>query len=125
MAHTSRACEAEPTRSGRLGGALPISFSFYSGSGRTLELGRSGRNAGAIGASAARYGQDIVPDPLVDPGNPPHRHQACTTAHPTRTHHHMVTLAKSSPSRRAPRPSQNKNATVMLGRDQIKDFQEL
>src|SRR5208283_6111342 len=59
-------------------------------------------------------GQDIVPDPLVDPGNPPHRHQACTTAHPTRTHHHMVTLAKSSPSRSTPRPSQNENATVML-----------
>jgi hypothetical protein len=62
MAHTSRACEAEPsdalgpTRSSRLGGASPISFSFYSDSGRTLELGRSGRNAGAIGASAARYG---------------------------------------------------------------------
>jgi hypothetical protein len=60
-------------------------------------------------------GQDIVPDPLVDPGNPPHRHQACTTAHPTRAHHRMVTLAKSSPSRSTPRPSQNKNATVMLG----------
>ena len=48
MAHTSRACEAEPTRSAsrptrssRLGGASPISFSFYSDSGRTLELGRS------------------------------------------------------------------------------------
>src|ERR1019366_8062645 len=61
-------------------------------------------------------GQDIVPDLLVDPGNPPHRHQACTTAHPTRAHHHMVTLAKSSPSRSTPRPSQNENATVMLGR---------
>ena len=59
-------------------------------------------------------GQDIVPDPLVDPGNPPHRHQACTTAHPTRAHHHMVTLAKSSPSRSTPRPPQNENATVML-----------
>src|SRR5208282_2724396 len=59
-------------------------------------------------------GQDIVPDPLVDPGNPPHRHQACTTAHPTRAHHRMVTLAKSSPSRSTPRPSQNDNATVML-----------
>ena len=59
-------------------------------------------------------GQDIVPDPLVDPGNPPHRHQACTTAHPTRAHHRMVTLAKSSPSRSTPRPSQNENATVML-----------
>src|ERR1039458_7509982 len=60
-------------------------------------------------------GQDIVPDPLVDPGNPPHRQQACTTAHPTRAHHRMVTLAKSSPSRSTPRPSQNETATVMLG----------
>ena len=47
---------SRPTRSSRLGGASPISFSFYSDSGRTLELRRSGRNAGAIGASAARYG---------------------------------------------------------------------
>jgi hypothetical protein len=59
-------------------------------------------------------GQDIVPDLLVDPGNPPHCNQACTTAHPTRAHHRMVTLAKSSPSRSTPRPSQNENATVML-----------
>src|SRR5271167_635902 len=59
-------------------------------------------------------GQDIVPDPLVDPGNPPHRHQACTTAHSTRAHHRMVTLAKSSPSRSTTRPSQKKSATVML-----------
>src|SRR5208282_1044695 len=63
---------------------------------------------------SAVCGQDIVPDPLVDPGNPPHRHQACTRAHPTRTNHRMVTLAKSSPSRSTPRPSPNKNATVML-----------
>jgi hypothetical protein len=32
---------SRPTRSSRLGGASPISFSFYSDSGRTLELGRS------------------------------------------------------------------------------------
>src|SRR5664280_605997 len=63
----------------------------------------------------AVYGQNIVPDPLVDPGNPPHRHQACTAAHPTRAHHRMVTLAKSSPSRGAPLPSQKESATVMLG----------
>src|SRR5664280_608214 len=62
----------------------------------------------------AVYGQNIVPDPLVDPGNPPHRHQACTAAHPTRAHHRMVTLAKSSPSRGAPLPSQKESATVML-----------
>src|SRR5664280_941432 len=68
----------------------------------------------------AVYGQNIVPDPLVDPGNPPHRHQACTAAHPTRAHHRMVTLAKSSPSRGAPLPSQKESATVMLGRVLIK-----
>src|ERR1700687_3361014 len=59
-------------------------------------------------------GQNIVLYPLVDPGDPPHRYQACTAAHPTRLHHRMVTLAKSSPSRSAPRPSQKENATVML-----------
>ena len=42
-----------------------------------------------------------VPDPLVDPGNPPHRHEAGTTAHPTRPRHRMVALAPSPPSRRA------------------------
>ena len=60
------------------------------------------------------FGQNIVPDPLVDPGNPPHRHQARTTAHPTRAHHRMVTLATRPPSRSAPRPPQKENATVML-----------
>jgi hypothetical protein len=61
------------------------------------------------------FGQDIVPDPLVDPGNPPHRHQACTTAHPTRAHHRMVTLAARPSSRSTPRTSPKHNATVMLG----------
>src|SRR5712691_10968703 len=59
-------------------------------------------------------GRNIVLDPLVDPGDPPHRYQACTAAHPTRAHHRMVILAKSSPSRSAPRPSPKENATVML-----------
>src|SRR5208283_3090757 len=59
-------------------------------------------------------GQNIAPDPLVGSGNPPHRRQACTTAHSTRAHHRMVTLAKSSPSRSTTRPSQKKSATVML-----------
>src|SRR5664279_3147868 len=70
----------------------------------------------------AVYGQNIVPDPLVDPGNPPHRHQACTAAHPTRAHHRMVTLAKSSPSRGAPLPSQKESATVMLGTSLYANF---
>ena len=56
-----------------------------------------------------------APDPLVDPGNPPHRHETRTTAHPTRPRHRMVALATRSPSRSAPRTSQKKNATVMLG----------
>src|SRR5487761_2557020 len=61
-------------------------------------------------------GQNIPPDPLVGSGNPPHRRQTCTTAHPTRAHHRMVALAKSSPSRSTPRPSQKESATVMLER---------
>jgi len=32
----------------------------------------------------------------------------------TRAHHRLVTLAKSSPSRSTPRPSQKESATVML-----------
>src|ERR1039458_9956627 len=42
----------------------------------------------------AIYGQNIVPDPLVDPGDPPHRYQACTAAHPTRAHHRMVAVSE-------------------------------
>jgi SRSO17 transposase len=34
-----------------------------------------------------------VVDPMVDPGSPPHRHQARAKADTTRTHHRMVTLA--------------------------------
>jgi hypothetical protein len=34
-----------------------------------------------------------VIDPLVNPGNPPRRHQTRSKANPTRTHHRMVTLA--------------------------------
>jgi len=52
-------------------------------------------------------------NPLVDPGNPPYRHQARSKAHPTRTHHRMVTLAQSSPSGRSALSPQEK-ATVML-----------
>ena len=36
-----------------------------------------------------------TPDPLVRSGNPPPRHPADTTKHPTRPCHRMVTLAKS------------------------------
>jgi hypothetical protein len=59
---------------------------------------------------------NIVPDPLVDPGNPSHRYQARSTAHLDRPCSRMVALAASSPGRRSPRSPQTKNATVMLVR---------
>jgi hypothetical protein len=55
-----------------------------------------------------------VTDPLVNPGNPPHRYQTCSKADPTRAYHRMVILAKGSPGRRSTRPPQDKKATVML-----------
>src|SRR4029077_8719994 len=58
---------------------------------------------------------NVVPDPLVDPGNPSHRYQARSTAHLERPCSRMVALATSSPGRRSPRSPQTKNATVMLG----------
>src|SRR5215471_13455035 len=58
----------------------------------------------------------VAPDPLVDPGNPSYHDQARATAHPTRPCHRGVDLATRSPSRSASRPSQTKNATVMLRR---------
>src|ERR1700757_724657 len=60
---------------------------------------------------------NIVPDPLVDPGNPSHRYQARSTAHLYRPCSRMVALAASSPGRRTPRSPQTKNATVMLDED--------
>src|SRR6476469_10344680 len=57
---------------------------------------------------------NIVPDPLVNPGNPPHRHQARSAAHLDRPCSRMVALAASSPGRRTPRSPQTENATVML-----------
>jgi DNA-binding IclR family transcriptional regulator len=58
---------------------------------------------------------NIVPDPLVDPGNPSHRYQARSTAHLDRPCSRMVALAASSPGRRSPCSPQTTNATVMLG----------
>src|SRR5438034_7540050 len=55
-----------------------------------------------------------VVDPMVDPGSPPHRHQARAKADTTRTHHRMVTLAQSSSGGRSESPPQSKTATVML-----------
>ena len=63
--------------------------------------------------------QNIAPDPLVGSRNPPHRHQARTTAHSTRHHHRMVTLAPRPPGRSATSSSQKDNATVMLGHEPI------
>src|ERR1700752_5193624 len=58
----------------------------------------------------------LVIDPMVNPGSSAHRHQARSKAHPTRTHHRMVTLAQSSPGDRSACAPQSKMATVMLGR---------
>ena len=63
------------------------------------------------------FGRNIAPDPMVDAGNPAHRHETRTTPHPTRLRHRVVTLAPRSPSRSATRTSQKsqkENATVML-----------
>src|SRR5450756_1249337 len=70
-----------------------------------------------------------VINPLVNPGNPPHRHQTRPKADPTRTHHRMVTVAQSSPSSRSALSPQ-KTATVMLGpasspRGNLKEFSRL
>src|ERR1700751_6226713 len=56
----------------------------------------------------------LVIDPMVNPGRSAHRHQARSKAHPTRTHHRMVTLAQSSPGDRSAFAPQSKTATVML-----------
>ena len=64
-------------------------------------------------------GRNIAPDPLVDAGNPPHRHETRTTPHPTCLRHRVVTLAPRPPSRSQTRTSQKDNATVML--DQLYD----
>src|SRR6516164_10867113 len=58
---------------------------------------------------------DIIPDPLVDPGNPSHRDQARSTAYLDPPCSRMVALAACSPSRRPPRSPQTKTITVMLG----------
>src|SRR5215472_14761988 len=64
--------------------------------------------------------KSLAPDPLVNPGNPPHRHQARPPARPARSHHRMVVVAARPPGPSSPCPSQackpqKKNATVMLG----------
>src|ERR1700751_5100095 len=57
---------------------------------------------------------NIVPDPLVDSGNPSHRYQARSTANLNRPRSRMVALAASPPGPRSPRSPQTDTATVML-----------
>ena len=54
-------------------------------------------------------------DPMVNPGNSAHRHQARAKTDQARPHHRMVALAQSSPGDRSARAHQRKTATVMLG----------
>src|SRR6516162_10278310 len=63
--------------------------------------------------------KSVAPDPLVDPGNPLHRHQARPPARSARPHHRMVVVAACPPGPSSSCPSQaciphKKNATVML-----------
>jgi SRSO17 transposase len=55
-----------------------------------------------------------TPDPLVDPGSPPHRYQTRSKAASTCTHHRMAILAQGT-SGRSPARSSQKTTTVMLG----------
>ena len=55
-----------------------------------------------------------VSDPLVNPGNPPHRRQTCSKANSTRACHRMVILAQGSPGRSPESSFQTKITTVML-----------
>jgi SRSO17 transposase len=50
------------------------------------------RNAGPRQKQKQKRRHAVI-DPLVNPGNPPRRHQTGSKADPTRTHHRMVTLA--------------------------------
>src|SRR5271156_3708158 len=58
-------------------------------------------------------------DPLVGPGNPPHRHSPCAKTDQPRSRHCMVHLATRTSSHRSKSPCQAKYATVMLGRGDI------
>src|SRR5205085_10595515 len=62
--------------------------------------------------------RSIVLDPLVNPGNQAHRHEACAAAHLARTLTRLVVMAQGSSSQRAQGPSQEEIATVVLGRFQ-------
>jgi hypothetical protein len=68
--------------------------------------------------TAERPGQQpqslIAIDPLVGPGNPPHRHPPCPKTDQSRQHHCMVSLATCASSPRSESAHQTKYATVML-----------
>jgi hypothetical protein len=62
-----------------------------------------------------KSGSESVPtDPLVSPGNPPHRNQARPKTHQTCPYRRMVALAKSPSSRIPTRAYQIQNAIAML-----------
>src|ERR1700678_4464008 len=58
----------------------------------------------------------IAIDPLVGPGNPPHRHPPRAKTDQPRSRHCMVHLATRTSSHRSKSPCQAKYATVMLSR---------
>src|SRR5271168_2613983 len=57
----------------------------------------------------------IAIDPLVGPGNPPHRHPPCAKTDQPRSRRCMVHLATRTSSHRSKSSYQAKYATVMLG----------
>src|SRR6476660_3877722 len=92
---------------------------------RHARLRHDGRNPSSCQCHAApkkrtaeRPGQQpqslIAIDPLVGPGNPPHRHPPCPKTDQSRQHHAMVSLATCASSRRSESAHQTKYATVML-----------
>src|SRR6478735_8851134 len=56
----------------------------------------------------------IAIDPLVGPGDPPHRHPSCAKTDQPRSRHCMVHLATRTSSHRSKSSYQAKYATVML-----------
>src|SRR5271166_3904426 len=66
------------------------------------------------------FRKGVVPDLLVDSGNPPYRDQARTTAHPTRPCHRLVSLAtrltRLRPAVLISKEKHNCNASTNLGR---------
>ncbi|WP_439406581.1 hypothetical protein ACNJX9_34855 [Bradyrhizobium sp. DASA03076] len=68
----------------------------------------SGQLASAQKTSDRGLDRSIVLDPLVDPGNPPHRHEACQAA--------ASRAPASSLGQRAQSPSEAKIAAVILER---------